>query len=113
MASATNGNQNVKGNGLKEMRPFLLFNDVYLITGDIEGTNFQGHSFTKEITIPVRYEIGCSNLFSRAVEIIVKDQPSVEYSFINSSTHFKPVRFGKPDRFLAEEKNLLVKYFKL
>ncbi len=38
--------------------------DVYLITGSASGTNAHGNTFTAQITIPLRREIGCHHFVS-------------------------------------------------
>ncbi|MCD4735955.1 MAG: hypothetical protein K8R53_07925, partial [Bacteroidales bacterium] len=51
------------------------WDDVYLITGNAQGTSASGYSFTMEITIELRKEIGCRYFVSGTYELTPEGKP--------------------------------------
>jgi len=51
------------------------WDDVYLISGNAQGTSATGHSFTMEITTGLRKEIGCRYFVSGTYELTPEERP--------------------------------------
>ena len=54
-----------------------LSDDVYLITGSVNGIRPGGKTWTREITTPLRVEIGCRWIVSGTMEITPEDETTI------------------------------------
>lgn len=58
-----------------------LTDDVYLITGNANGTNRSGNKFTMEIIKPLRVELSCKNIVSGIIKLKPENLPERELDY--------------------------------
>ena len=59
--------------------------DIYLLTGNANGTNADGDAFTSSITTALRKEIGCRNVVSGVLEFTPASRPTRTIDFGNGT----------------------------
>jgi hypothetical protein len=60
---------------------FNIWDDVYLVTGDADGTNTTGESFSINILTPLRVQISCSYIVSGTLEVITQANPAITLDY--------------------------------